>query len=984
MNKKLIFGFCIFLLILTPIASAGIISDTVDFFKELFGIQIVKLTDTNYINDRGLELKTNEETYNCLNGNCIVYFKVKDIDKNKGKLDVIAMTSQSGNLYKAQRKLIKNSTKMIYNNQTGKTDEVTLPIIEWVDVNLTNEDGPDKMQRRIKKENITDSLEYKLFFKIGNDTKLSLLTETSDELVGLDPYLNYVDFLEGTEYFDTLDPNLWFNYTANVSDNCAPHQLTTGGYFVAYDSVTVACGGSWGALGSYYDFKIPDGNFSVNFTYRCTVDSGGADNAGCYIQLISDPTIKVNYGGGQHYYTERAIEKIFLKTEGGSRDTGWLNLTLVIINQTGNLANASLRYANNMSKILDFNISTNANMNSGGWYLYFEAGGEASGNPVTYNMKIMEVSIVGHAGFDFNGRPMITNQSITPNPAYLSDGINYTIQSYDPDGNNTLANISFYKNGIMQFSKVRGKSGGNGPISLYISPGNFSKYDVGSNISFTAQLTDILLWSDNVSSSIILSSLFNTNSENYSISTIEGYNETFSVNVSSMNGTVSNVFFNYNNTDYPATFTQENASTWVSSIIIPIPIYNADLQIPFYWSFNSTYEIYNTSKHNQTTYKLTTFEFTGLNCSTGLSPSMFFNFNNENNLSFLNASVDYNFKYGVTNNTLYSTYGNIANSNHFYLCINSTVWNNYSVGYGEIQYQEYTYNYVKRRYYVFNGQRVSNVTSSNTLYDLLNIDATSFLFTITDQSLIPYENKYVSLMRWYPNLDSYKIVDMGLTDDKGQTVIRVKSEDTDYRVGIYELDGTLIYLAKPTRFECLSSPCSYSIIVNVDNVDYTDFFNVQTSLDYDSSLKLFTFTWNDPSQNTQEMNLVVVKEVGDHTVQICNTIGSGWTGALNCNVSDYTGNIRAVAYRTASPQKAIATDDEFISTSTLFKSSVGLFLIFLLFVFLTFLGAYSPVASIITGGLALIPAIALQIISLGVAVSIGVLAGIIIHFIKRS
>ena len=69
-----------------------------------------------------------------------------------------------------------------------------------------------------------------------------------------------------------------------------------------------------------------------------------------------------------------------------------------------------------------------------------------------------------------------------------------------------------------------------------------------------------------------------------------------------------------------------------------------------------------------------------------------------------------------------------------------------------------TNNYVERRFYLYEGQSLSNSTGqSHTLYSLINSDATSFIFKAEDK-LNPVPNKLFSLLRWYPELNEYKVV----------------------------------------------------------------------------------------------------------------------------------------------------------------------------------------------------------------------------------
>jgi len=90
--------------------------------------------------------------------------------------------------------------------------------------------------------------------------------------------------------------------------------------------------------------------------------------------------------------------------------------------------------------------------------------------------------------------------------------------------------------------------------------------------------------------------------------------------------------------------------------------------------------------------------------------------------------------------------------------------------------------------------------------------------------------------------------------------MKVKVEDVDYRVGVYERDGTLIQLAAAVRMACLVNPCTYTLQVDSAETDFFSVYDVESTLVYDSDNSRFVFTWNDASQATDSMRLDVYKE----------------------------------------------------------------------------------------------------------------------------
>lgn len=479
---------------------------------------------------------------------------------------------------------------------------------------------------------------------------------------------------------------------------------------------------------------------------------------------------------------------------------------------------------------------------------------------------------------------------------------------------------------------------------------------------------------------------FLENSQTYNATSYEGNIQGFILNISydSSIYSSSTATLVYNNTLYPSTQTiTPDGRIFVASINTPSVTSNTIFN--FNWIVNlSTGSSVLTS--NSTAYTQTIFSgqsiFVGTVCPAGFNASIFFNSAYEVNLSTSLVNINYNIQYGYSNMTSELIYGNITNTNNLSICINAT---NpfYNIGYGEIQYSEISGSYAPRRFYLFTGTRLTNQTINETLYSLENSLASSFQFTARDSALNPFSNSYLTLMRWYPSLNQYKVVEMSKTDDVGSSVMRVKSEDVDYRVGLYYQDGTLIRLLNPVRFVCLSQPCTYSISV-YSTTDYTVLLSIQNNLSFNNNTNSFTYVWNDPSQATQSMNLSVYRLTGDSETFICGSSGTGFVGLITCSVGDEKGLFRAVVYRTASPAEPILSLYQTISGSVSSLGSFGLWIAFIIIGILAIGGAYiSPVLALLMLGISTIPLMMLGVFSWAVAGSLIVIVLVSYFVISR-
>lgn len=539
----------------------------------------------------------------------------------------------------------------------------------------------------------------------------------------------------------------------------------------------------------------------------------------------------------------------------------------------------------------------------------------------------------------------------------------------------TLKNATLYINGASNETvNVTGAS-------------NFSEFtksfNLGTYVWWIEGCADSNICSQSQNRTLTVSE-FKENSQGYTTPVTESSINEFSINLSYYPTSFSvGATLVYNNTEYPSTISEDAGDSIVFYYNLTAPAITTQTAFGFYWNIsltNSTGTYYFTSQN----YSQTVDTLSEITVATSCSDqALRFDIQDESNLTSLYGDVEYNFQYGVGNGTTNTKYGSLSNVTTFYLCINATQSTEYVIGYGEIQYTANSM--VERRYYLWNDQVVSNNTLTNhSLRLIADADQTSFLMTMEDTSLTQYTDKYVALWRWYPDLNAYQVVEMGKTDENGETVSHIVTEDVDYRVGLYERNGTLIKLGEPLRFLCTSAPCTFTLRVGADELDYSSIFDVQTSLTYNSTTKVFTFVWNDPNQLTSSMRLLVTRETGSSTLTVCDSTTASYTGVMTCNVSAYTGTFRAVIYRSASP--AVAINQLLINQiNDTFRTPFGLFISAIIWLAIILTGlAGSPVGAIMLGIIGLIPALIFGTINLAIFTGIIVMGVLIVHFVKMT
>lgn len=435
----------------------------------------------------------------------------------------------------------------------------------------------------------------------------------------------------------------------------------------------------------------------------------------------------------------------------------------------------------------------------------------------------------------------------------------------------------------------------------------------------------------------------------------------------------------YNSSLSSMSLYNSNSSTYFYRSNFTTPPVSTNTNITFNISFTIAGSTITTTNYNQNLLNVPNINITSVPCSP-----LSFNFTlyDEENQTQLIGTYKYDIYYGTSGNTTAKElYGQVTNVVNLYICTNSTFAENFSIGYGEISYT--SPGYVDRKYYIFDNVKLTSTTKNVNLYNLLSSVQISFKLEVEDYSLIPFKNRYTGTLRWYPEFNEYRTVEMGKTDESGNTVLHIRTEDIDYRIAVYEKNGTLIKMGYPVRFICSVNPCTYTLKVGSVAGDFTSIYDVSYTLNYNYTTGIWLFIYSDSSGLTGGMNLTVYKITGTDDFAVCSETSSGISGTITCNSSLYTGTLKAVIVRTASPG-VVLTQKMITTISTAFKSSYGLFLSVIIAIPIIFAFAIvSPFIAILGGIIALIPALYFGSINITIVGAIALLGGLVMHFIRR-
>jgi hypothetical protein len=315
--------------------------------------------------------------------------------------------------------------------------------------------------------------------------------------------------------------------------------------------------------------------------------------------------------------------------------------------------------------------------------------------------------------------------------------------------------------------------------------------------------------------------------------------------------------------------------------------------------------------------------------------------------------------------------------------------NNYSLKINaNIQYDKTGYSI--RNYLLNNVQSDYTQAKLIDLY-LLENTQTDLVVRVLDANLFVQPNIFVKMQRYYPDSNSWIQVDMGKTDDLGQTITHVIEKDVDYRF-IFEKEGAILRTTNPMKILCLQDPCQVEFIVggSLGDLPFKSIEGFTYSLIFDNNTKKVRFEWSDVTGvtptlrlNVQNLNMSTIS--GKNT--ICNNELSATSGVMYCDLSNNTGTFFAQIFRKASPEQWIdgATYTIIQSLKNTFGGNTGLFLSLILIITLGLTALWNPVVAISLSLFGFIAVALFGIITLSYFAIISlVLMGIIMIIYMRS
>ena len=588
-------------------------------------------------------------------------------------------------------------------------------------------------------------------------------------------------------------------------------------------------------------------------------------------------------------------------------------------------------------------------------------------------------SIFGGVGHDFNGfidEIGIWDRSLTPaeisnlyndalvtlespqNESIFSGSeINFTISGYNistlfANWTNVTYNV-WNSTSLFNSTTVNFIDNETFNQTLLISDFPFGNYEWNAEACYTNVTGTYCIESENNNSfsvgATVSSSIFNNN-------TYETSSEIFEIVVELVEGSqLSLARLIYNGTNYTISNISSSNNTYTLTRIIDIPLINSTYQSnSFYWSF-----IYNggeTQTLGSNSQNVSSIFLSQCN-ATYTTQSLSFIYFDELNQTLLNAmtyptSLLLNFKYWLGSGDIKKTYTfqELSSSlNSFQFCISEN-----ETFYTDMDLQYYTATDYSERSYYFRNYTLNNVSNDITLYTLLKTEATKFSINIK-QGVNVFPDTVVAVWKYFVGLGNYRVVMIGLTDDKGKFSANLDL-DQSYNFTInknnYDYGG---FLKQAT---CLESPCE--IDINIEELalsgfaDLLEYFaqNIEItdeSLWNNRTSKMVSVDFMDKLGTASYWRLWVYMNNynNDSVITICDEKEYASTGTLSCNYSAYSGDIVAKLYISRSPEKLVEFIN-FVNTNApeIFGTSAILASIIILCIIL-FSGTVNPVIALV-------------------------------------
>lgn len=205
-----------------------------------------------------------------------------------------------------------------------------------------------------------------------------------------------------------------------------------------------------------------------------------------------------------------------------------------------------------------------------------------------------------------------------------------------------------------------------------------------------------------------------------------------------------------------------------------------------------------------------------------------------------------------------------------------------------------------QRNFDFRLDQINNLTLERQLLVPNLTRTTNVRIEVKDAGLQPLEEVYVTIERYYPGDDKYRMVENRKTDLYGQFVARLIENDIRYRAFIRDANLTLLKATGDFTLSCNTAICFLPFVIEDQGGELEPFENLTNyiiTLGFNNDTNRFRFTWDDNTEQSPIHRLQVTRRLLNGTNIVCNVTSNSLQGVLNCDVGSSRASYDAQAFR---------------------------------------------------------------------------------------
>ena len=365
---------------------------------------------------------------------------------------------------------------------------------------------------------------------------------------------------------------------------------------------------------------------------------------------------------------------------------------------------------------------------------------------------------------------------------------------------------------------------------------------------------------------------------------IEQQTQEINFYINNTNINYTDVVLVYNNTEYTGTETiGASFNSYVFSFTTPGATLDQE-EVPFYFNVNISGAVESTQTYNQTVYKINIG-----NCSnaTWAKALTFYSKDEENDNLLNNLSLNIDLGVWFDSESSYKTFSfAFRNQNNYSICLypNETTYKLNAI----LEYEEEDNKtpYSHRKYYLWN-YTLDNVEDEINLYSLLNSKSSDIILNVYDQITgASVDGAYIKILRYYPDLATYKTVEIERTDELGKTLAKMQLADVFYKF-IIEKDGVIVLNSDVQKILSTTKLLPVSISENVlESFEKIDGVNVNVSCT--QTTNVCRFTWSDTQNIVRDATLKIWKYSSLGKVLEYTKTTSSSAGTMTYTINDTT------------------------------------------------------------------------------------------------